>query len=78
MTDKTLTAATYAAASSGLLFGLSAVEFAAYASVALGVLTYLTNVGFKLYDRWDRRRGDRRHHREPVEHDRRGHGDDDE
>lgn len=51
MSDKGLTAATYVAASGGLVFGLSAAEFAAYASVCLGLLTYLTNVGFKIYDR---------------------------
>lgn len=51
MSDKGLTAATYVAASGGLIFGLSAAEFAAYASVCLGLLTYLTNVGFKIYDR---------------------------
>lgn len=51
MSDKGLTAATYVAASGGLIFGLSAAEFAAYASVCLGLLTFLTNVAFKIYDR---------------------------
>ncbi len=51
MSDKGLTAVTYVAASGGLILGMSAAEFAAYASIALGALTYITNVAFKIYDR---------------------------
>lgn len=45
--EQNITGATYAASGSAVIFGLSAVDFAAYVGAATAVLTFVVNLYFK-------------------------------